>query len=540
MPAKIDQFDPTGLERGAAALREINTSPHAGAALQLQLQQQKTRQVEAEGKKSESDAQTWEKRKEYLESETKEHTKRADYEDKLARARGDEERDQRMQDARAEEQRKEAAAKRIEGMKRATEARIQEEKRATIAAEHELHMRSIRATELSKAEGLMRIERSNKDLHMQRLELEKAEERKTFIEVAQTVVSAVSSRMGAFLSDPEAVAKTVGIAATMFVAYHGAKTGTAVVGQHVAALLGKPTLVRETSRRNVISPRETWRRIKGTHQAHQSHGLGAIVLPPAEAQRVKQIAASVHCAKAHRLPHRHLLLHGPPGTGKTMFGRVLAYESGMDYAVMTGGDVGPLGKDAVTELHKMFDWARTSRNGLVVFIDEAEAFLRRRDKDVISEDMRAALNAFLYNTGTETNKFMLVLASNQPQLLDTAVVDRLDSSIYFGLPGKDERLRMLNTFWKQRVEDYDLRKKVGLHESLDVEGLQPILEEVAAMSEGLSGRSLMQFANAVQSEILTVGSTKGELLSRDDIMRLAQLKVDEAGTHTIWENPLSG
>jgi ATPase family AAA domain-containing protein 3A/B len=92
MPAKIDQFDPTGLERGAAALREINTSPHAGAALQLQLQQQKTRQVEAEGKKSESDAQTWEKRKEYLESETKEHTKRADYEDKLARARGDEER----------------------------------------------------------------------------------------------------------------------------------------------------------------------------------------------------------------------------------------------------------------------------------------------------------------------------------------------------------------------------------------------------------------------------------------------------------------
>jgi ATPase family AAA domain-containing protein 3A/B len=82
-----------------------------------------------------------------------------------------------------------------------------------------------------------------------------------------------------------------------------------------------------------------------------------------------------------------------------MFGRVLAYESGMDYAVMTvrrsalamggrwlslwcalthlqGGDVGPLGKDAVTELHKMFDWARTSRNGLVVFIDEAEAFLR--------------------------------------------------------------------------------------------------------------------------------------------------------------------
>lgn len=48
--------------------------------------------------------------------------------------------------------------------------------------------------------------------------------------------------------------------------------------------------------------------------------------------------------------------------------------------------------------------------------------------------MRAALNAFLYNTGTETKNFMLVLASNQPQLLDTAIVDRLDSSVKFGLP----------------------------------------------------------------------------------------------------------
>ena len=127
--------------------------------------------------------------------------------------------------------------------------------------------------------------------------------------------------------------------------------------------------------------------------------------------------------------------------------------------------MGPLGKDAVTELHKLFDWARHSRKGLLMFIDEAEAFLRapiarvscspwptvwpvtarvsaphilhvtgRRDQDAISEEMRAALNAFLYNTGTETSNFMLVLASNQPQLLDTAIVDRLDSSVEFGLP----------------------------------------------------------------------------------------------------------
>jgi ATPase family AAA domain-containing protein 3A/B len=45
---------------------------------------------------------------------------------------------------------------------------------------------------------------------------------------------------------------------------------------------------------------------------------------------------------------------------------------------MTGGDVAPLGRDAVTAIHKVFDWSQTSRRGLLLFIDEADAFLRKR------------------------------------------------------------------------------------------------------------------------------------------------------------------
>lgn len=37
----------------------------------------------------------------------------------------------------------------------------------------------------------------------------------------------------------------------------------------------------------------------------------------------------------------------------------------MDYAIMTGGDVVPLGETAVTAIHKVFDWAQTSRKGWV-------------------------------------------------------------------------------------------------------------------------------------------------------------------------------
>ena len=45
-------------------------------------------------------------------------------------------------------------------------------------------------------------------------------------------------------------------------------------------------------------------------------------------------------------------MHGPPGTGKTLFAKKLAEHSGLDYAIMTGGDVSPMGRDGVTAIHK--------------------------------------------------------------------------------------------------------------------------------------------------------------------------------------------
>lgn len=48
---------------------------------------------------------------------------------------------------------------------------------------------------------------------------------------------------------------------------------------------------------------------------------------------------------------------------------------GLDYAMMTGGDVAPLGAQAVTKIHEIFDWSNKSKRGLLLFIDEADAFL---------------------------------------------------------------------------------------------------------------------------------------------------------------------
>ena len=52
----------------------------------------------------------------------------------------------------------------------------------------------------------------------------------------------------------------------------------------------------------------------------------------------------------------------------------------MHYAILTGGDVVPLAKDGVTAIHKVFDWATSNRRGLLLFVDEADAFLRKRSQ----------------------------------------------------------------------------------------------------------------------------------------------------------------
>ena len=102
---------------------------------------------------------------------------------------------------------------------------------------------------------------------------------------------------------------------------------------------------------------------------------------------------------------------------------------------------------------QLFDWANTSRRGLLLFVDEADAFLRNRETEAISEDVRNSLNAFLYRTGTETDKFMMVYASNKPEQFDGAVTDRVDEMVEFGLPGAEERKTMIEMYIDKYLKD---------------------------------------------------------------------------------------
>ncbi|XP_072888006.1 ATPase family AAA domain containing 3 [Hemitrygon akajei] len=494
---KWSNFDPTGLERAAKAARELDSSRHAKDALNLSRLQEQTIQLEHQSRIKEYEAaveqlrsdqikvQAEEKRK-TLGEETRQHQARAQYQDKLARQRYDDQ--LRQQQLLNEEnlRKQEESVHKQESMRRAT-------------IEHEMELRHKNEMLRIEAEAKARakVERENADLIREQIRLKAAEHRQTVLDSIKTAGAVFGEGFRAFVSDWDKVTATVAGLTLLAVGVYSARNATGVAGRYIEARLGKPSLVRDTSRITLVEALKHPIKVGKRLMSKPQDALEGVVLSPSLEERVRDIAIATRNTKSNKGLYRNILMYGPPGTGKTLFAKKLAVHSGMDYAIMTGGDVAPMGREGVTAMHKVFDWAATSRRGLLLFVDEADAFLRKRATEKISEDLRATLNAFLYRTGEQSNKFMLVLASNQPEQFDWAINDRVDEIVNFGLPGLEERERLVRLYFdkyvlqpategKQRlkVAQFDYSKKCS---------------ELALLTEGMSGREISKLGVAWQA-----------------------------------------
>ena len=508
-------FDSSGLERAAKAAKDLEKSRNAKEIIRLQGAQEVTKQKEQEAKRAEFQAHTQQlaiqKVKEEeaaaqrtLEKQTQHNRNQADYQDQLERKRIVEQ--MQMQKRTAEEER----AKAEESLRRQEEIR-----KRTIEYEAELRQQTEMARVKAETEGRIKQERKNFDLTVETKKLEAAELRDTVLESIKLASKTLGAGAYDFLTDKEKLTNFAATATMVAFGYFTAKTGTGVAGRFIEARLGKPSLVRETSKKNVLqmvkSPLSTARMAftKGGGVEGESAALKDIVLEDKLSKRLQRVAISTANTKVNKAPYRHLLLHGPPGTGKTMFAKGLAKESGLHYAIMTGGDVAPLGKDAVTEIHKIFDWANTTTRGVMLFVDEADAFLRKRSTADISEDQRNALNAFLYRTGEASSKVMLVYASNQPEQFDWAINDRIDDMVQFTLPSLAERSKMI----AQYMDKYLLKPTES--KPITISGIdEALLNTVAKRTDGFSGREISKLAIAWQAAAYGTedASLNGEML----------------------------
>ncbi|RLM79087.1 ATPase family AAA domain-containing protein 3C [Panicum miliaceum] len=505
--------DPETLERMARALREINNSP-----LAKQARQEDTRLAEIEAEKvhyaiNEKLRDIERKQKEAeeynnnLQQQAHAKAQGLRYEDELARKRMQTERDaQRRQDAELVNM-QEASAIRKEEARRATEQKILQEMIQTEKEKAKQEQETDRIKALAEAEARALEQRELEEI-TRRTMLEKMKgEKEKWLAAINTTFSHVEGGFRTLLTDRSKLMMGIGGVTALAAGVYTTREGARVTWGYINRILGQPSLIRESSMPKFPLPMS--RLLKPTSASLSSRtGFDNVILHPSLKRRIEHLARATANTKSHGAPFRNMLFYGPPGTGKTLVAREMARKSGLDYAMMTGGDVAPLGSEAVTKIHQIFDWAKKSKKGMLVFIDEADAFLCERNSTHMSEAQRSALNALLFRTGDQSRDIVLVLATNRPGDLDAAVTDRIDEVIEFPIPGEEERFQLLKLYLKQYIlKEEGKGSSLGAlfkkqQRKIQVKDISDdLLREAARKTNGFSGREIAKLVASVQAAV---------------------------------------
>ncbi|KAL0350352.1 UNVERIFIED_CONTAM: ATPase family AAA domain-containing protein 3 [Sesamum radiatum] len=522
-------FDPESLERGAKALREINKSPHAKQVFEVMRKQEQSRLAELDAEKANFEAiqahADIEKQRKWAEDQRNLYQQQAQakaqmlrYEDELARKRMQTDHEAQRRHNVELVQMQEESSIRKEQARRATEEQIQAQQRQTEKERAEIERETIRVKAMAEAEGRAHEAKLTEE-HNRRMLLERINgEREKWLAAINTTFSHIEGGVRVLLTDRSKLVMTVGGATALAAGVYTTREGARVMWGYINRILGQPSLIRESSMAKFpwsgLGSRAASKVLKystaagASAPAQSKSALGDIVLHPSLQKRIEHLARATSNTKTHQAPFRNMLFYGPPGTGKTMVAREIARKSGLDYAMMTGGDVAPLGPQAVTKIHEIFDWAKKSKKGLLLFIDEADAFLCERNSTHMSEAQRSALNALLFRTGDQSRDVVLVLATNRPGDLDSAVTDRIDEVIEFPLPQEDERFKLLKLYLTKYLGSEGEGESKWGHlfkkksQKITIKDLSDdVIREAARKTEGFSGREIAKLMASVQAAV---------------------------------------
>lgn len=520
-------FDPESLESAAKALREINNNRYSKEVFKVMRMQEATRLKESEAEKAEflarqaqNDIERQRKMAQeqfnLLQQDAQAKAQILRYEDELARKRMQTDHESgRRHNAELVRMQEESAAKQ-EDHKRAAEEQIQAQLRRTEKENAEIERETVRFKIEEEAKGRALEERLSEDVNRRMLVESLKGETENWLSAINTTFGHIEGGFRILFTDRTKLLMAVGGVTALAAGVYTTREGARVTWGYINRILGQPSLIREssiakypwsgmvTSGVGKLFKKSTTAGGMGFMQ--NKTNSGSIVLHPSLQRRIEQLARATANTKTHQAPFRNMLFYGPPGTGKTMVAKEIARKSGLDYAMMTGGDVAPLGAEAVTKIHQLFDWAKKSNKGLLLFIDEADAFLCERNSIHMSEAQRSALNALLFRTGDQSRDIVLVLATNRPGDLDSAITDRMDEVIEFPLPGVEERFKLLNLYLKKYLETEDesglkllLKKKPKQITVRDLSEDQ--IWEAARKTDGFSGREIAKLVASIQAAV---------------------------------------
>lgn len=162
-------------------------------------------------------------------------------------------------------------------------------------------------------------------------------------------------------------------------------------------------------------------------------------------------------------PPKGVLLHGPPGGGKTLLARAVANESDANFYAINGPEImSKFYGESEARMRKMFEDAEKNAPS-ILFIDEIDAIAPKRGEVTGEVERRVVAQLLASMDGLKGRGNVIVIgATNRPDALDPALrrPGRFDREIEIGIPDTEGRLEILqiHTRGMPLAEDVELKR----------------------------------------------------------------------------------
>ena len=302
----------------------------------------------------------------------------------------------------------------------------------------------------------------------------------------------------------------------------GTTNGLAAV-QRASPDSGLSRLPVDSESRLPVADEERWR-----------PGSIRLVLEPsvrAQVDRfIRHFRAAERLAAAGATIAPSMLLHGPPGTGKTQVARFIAAELELPLVISRSDALisSYLGSTA-KNVRILFEHA--AARPCVLFLDEFDAIAKMRDDGQELGELKRVVIGLLQNIDATGRDHVLLAATNHPHLLDKAIWRRFAYHVELRLPNREERFELWKWFLNDRIDDEGVTVAAAVSKGLSGAQIRDISED--AMREAILTDRPIAAADLLDGVIAARGNRPGRLSTAEKIRVVVEGDADKVTQQSL-------